>query len=532
LRDGKISHSFNTGNVYAVGNGDPVGGILGSSMYSPIVVNCYNMGDVYQMSPLYTGGTQSGGIIGRSYSGTISNCYNAGSVFAAAPNYPYVGGIAGFGGGSTTNSSISACVVLADEIRATTGGSNYYSYLIAQNGIKINNYALQGILGNATNDANRRITLAEARDKSTYDSSTEESLGWDFDTIWDIDPAINNGFPFFKEMPPVSPAGTRTVTFRPSGGAGVMPPDEVDYGQPYTIPPCAFTLEGFAFVGWATVSGGPVVYADGDTTPPVEYNLTLYAVWSRIVCTVAFDANGGAGVMPQGSVNYGAAYTLPPNAFVRANHTFGGWALTRGGPAVYADGAVVPEVAADLTLYAVWNLTNITFVSLTANGAANTVTTTELTLTFSDAVPGLSITDITVIGATKGALSGSGPVYTLTVSDIAAEGDVVTVSVASPEGYTITPAQLSTVVHKEAEPGTPGTLIINVKSLIVKLGKTMQIPYSWDGASPLVFSSTNASICGVTQDGLLVPMKAGTTAIMIKLSDGSLIYSLSVTVTL
>ena len=93
--------------------------------------------------------------------------------------------------------------------------------------------------------------------------------------------------------------------------------------------------------------------------------------------------------------------------------------------------------------------TDITFNSLTANGVANSITTTELTLTFSQAIPGLTADDITVIGgATKGTLSGNGPTYTLTVTDITADGADVSVEVKPPTGYTITPLSMSTKVYR------------------------------------------------------------------------------------
>jgi hypothetical protein len=60
-------------------------------------------------------------------------------------------------------------------------------------------------------------------------------------------------------------------------------------------------------------------------------------------------------------------------------------------------------------------------VSVTANGTATPlVATTELTLTFNTAITGLAATHITLgttpAGVTKGALSGSGPTYTLAIS--------------------------------------------------------------------------------------------------------------------
>jgi uncharacterized repeat protein (TIGR02543 family) len=78
------------------------------------------------------------------------------------------------------------------------------------------------------------------------------------------------------------------------------------------------------------------------------------------------------------------------------------------------------------------------FTGVTPNGST-AAATTQLTLTFSTAVPGLATGDITLsgsTGATRGALSGSGPTYTLTVSNVTASGSL-TVAVAR-SGLTIT----------------------------------------------------------------------------------------------
>ncbi len=54
------------------------------------------------------------------------------------------------------------------------------------------------------------------------------------------------------------------------------------------------TREDYTFMGWATKSGGNVVYADGEEIYS-ETDLTLYAVWSQAnyKYTIIFDANGG-----------------------------------------------------------------------------------------------------------------------------------------------------------------------------------------------------------------------------------------------
>jgi len=78
----------------------------------------------------------------------------------------------------------------------------------------------------------------------------------------------------------------------------------------------------------------------------------------------------------------------------------------------------------------------VLFSSVTANGS-DSQTTTQLTLTFSQAIPGLSANDITlsgVSGLTKGNLSGTGPTYTLPITVTA--GGTLNVAVAK-SGYTI-----------------------------------------------------------------------------------------------
>lgn len=83
----------------------------------------------------------------------------------------------------------------------------------------------------------------------------------------------------------------------------------------------------------------------------------------------------------------------------------------------------------------------VSFNDLTANGS-DTQTTTELTLTFDQEVPGLSAEDLVLMGAEKGALTeveGEPGKYTLAVSNLTvADKAVVTVTVRK-DGYNFTP---------------------------------------------------------------------------------------------
>jgi formylglycine-generating enzyme required for sulfatase activity len=93
--------------------------------------------------------------------------------------------------------------------------------------------------------------------------------------------------------------------------------------------------------------------------------------------------------------------------------------------------------------------TTVVFTNLTANGAYGAVTTTELTLTFDVDPATLTADDITVTGATKGSLSGTGTTRTLAISDITvADGAEVTVTINSPAGYSITGSPQTAVVYK------------------------------------------------------------------------------------
>lgn len=86
-----------------------------------------------------------------------------------------------------------------------------------------------------------------------------------------------------------------------------------------------------------------------------------------------------------------------------------------------------------------------------ANGASETENTTQLSLGFSYIPTTLTTEHITVHGATKGELSGTGRTKTLTISDITvANGEEVTVAIANPDGYNITPLSKTVAVYKAA----------------------------------------------------------------------------------
>ncbi len=103
----------------------------------------------------------------------------------------------------------------------------------------------------------------------------------------------------------------------------------------------------------------------------------------------------------------------------------------------------------DVTVYKE-ALNEIAFSALTANGASDTTTTDTLTLTFDEDPTDLAASDITVTGATKGALSGTGTSRTLAISSITvADSETVNVAIADNNGNTFSPTNRNVTVYKE-----------------------------------------------------------------------------------
>lgn len=94
--------------------------------------------------------------------------------------------------------------------------------------------------------------------------------------------------------------------------------------------------------------------------------------------------------------------------------------------------------------------TAVTFESaVQTGGTSGTANSTSLTLTFSVDPTTLTADNITVTGATKGALSVSGTTRTLAISNITvANGETVSVAIASPSGFTISGSPQMAVVYR------------------------------------------------------------------------------------
>ncbi|WP_353955425.1 InlB B-repeat-containing protein [uncultured Treponema sp.] len=82
---------------------------------------------------------------------------------------------------------------------------------------------------------------------------------------------------------PATPKVTYTVTFDANGGSGAMNPQIFTYGEPQNLSPNEFTMENKDFLGWAKTSGGSIAYDDNSGYTIGAADVTLYAVWGKLV---------------------------------------------------------------------------------------------------------------------------------------------------------------------------------------------------------------------------------------------------------
>ncbi len=142
----------------------------------------------------------------------------------------------------------------------------------------------------------------------------------------------------------------------PGAVSGTMSPQQILSGDTVPLNENKYKKDGYSFLGWATVSGGPVVYTDGDFYPKAgQDSKNLFAVWTENPThAISFDGNGGEGVNYSMSEKEGVLVNLLPNRFTKPGYSFSGWATSTTGSVTYPNQTSYRIGTADITLYAVW----------------------------------------------------------------------------------------------------------------------------------------------------------------------------------
>jgi len=225
--EGMITNCYSTG--YVTGDGR-AGGLIGLNTAS--ITNCYSSVNV-------TGNGYSGGLVGQNYEGVITNCYSTGNVTGTGS---YTGGLTGgadygaitkcYSTGNVTGTGYCTGGLLGHNFSPifscySTGnviGNNVAGGLIGENHIYsnlINCYSTGNVTGTGSytgglvgsGDATTNLTSfwdietsgqstsAGGTGKTTAQmkmQSTYTNAGWSFPDTWNINPNMNNGYPYLN----------------------------------------------------------------------------------------------------------------------------------------------------------------------------------------------------------------------------------------------------------------------------------------------------------------------------------------------
>ena len=397
----KITNCYNSGDILNY-QGEISGGIVGtggivnfcynkasivSLSYAGGIVGCYNFGfesdgnisNSYNVGDII-GGENSGGILGygRSYN-SLSYCYNSGNVS---------NGQEIVGGGSAdivncetfnTNNAKDLDWYLTPELWSEVwdfetiwtfvSGVNddmpILSYQLA------NSYSITYHPNGAS--GNEVVESKTGSESYTIRSNMFTRSGYNF-TGWNTE--ANGGGQSYSAGSSYSGLAnldlyaqwsriTYTITYNKnaSDATGSMANTTKYYGTNVTLRSNGFKRTGYSFAGWATSSGGAVVYANG-ATYSANASVTLYAKWTAHKYTVKFNGNGStSGSMSNQTFTYGTAQKLTSNAFKKTGFTFSKWTRNADGTGTsYTNGQSVKNLTstngAEINLYAQWTARN------------------------------------------------------------------------------------------------------------------------------------------------------------------------------
>ena len=179
------------------------------------------------------------------------------------------------------------------------------------------------------------------------------------------------------------------IKYDRNGGTGSMPDQTMQYDTPAKLTKNAFTREGYSFTGWCLgdASSGTEYTDEQSVTNLTESDngsVTMYAQWSPISYTIAFDKNrtDAIGTTSSMSMKFDVAKNLTANGFSSASSKFVGWNENADGTGTaYKDGQNVKNLTstdgATVTLYAIWS-TNTYTVSFVDGHDGTTITTARI----------------------------------------------------------------------------------------------------------------------------------------------------------
>lgn len=162
------------------------------------------------------------------------------------------------------------------------------------------------------------------------------------------------------------------VAFHSNDGDDVVRNQEFEYGKQGTLAlqSSLFSRTGYDFAGWALSAGsGEKAYDDGAAVMNLATAGTfdLYALWTPIEYTIAFDANGGSGTMaPMENIKYDTVTNLTKCGFTKQGVDFKCWTCAGRTFDDEAQVSNLTNLEGVVTMKAVWS--EKCYVEYDANG--------------------------------------------------------------------------------------------------------------------------------------------------------------------
>jgi uncharacterized repeat protein (TIGR02543 family) len=221
--------------------------------------------------------------------------------------------------------------------------------------------------------------------------------------------------------------GTSTVYQKYGTGWSTSSTGTFNLTNSITVP----TRTGYTFGGYYTATGGggtQIITAAGvmsGSASTFTANGTLYAKWTAITYTVAYNGNGNTGgSTAQSSHTYDVAKNLTANGFTRTGYSFTGWATSVSGAALYSNSQSVINLTATngetVNLYATWGANTYTINATAGSGGyispSGTVTVSSgnsQTFTFGQNTNCYEISQVLINGSPNSTAKSNGS-YTFT----------------------------------------------------------------------------------------------------------------------
>ena len=357
-----ISGCYNEGNVSGA---DDIGGITGRvsshSDTAETIINCYNNGDI-------TGPYIAGGIVGAGLSDGllyISNCFNTATVLSQAlklygTQEGYAGGICGYVSSeyiNITNSFNVGRVYCSNSAADCALGGILGSAISSSVDCVLSNNYFGGdctlSYGFGFDQSNEGCTFISTLNSQSYAKNREwytsqanwnSDLPWDFDNVWSINSAQNNGYPYLNIR---SYSYSIKYVIPSQLELSSSAPNTATYGEVVYIPSPTSVESGCSFAGWSAIDlnsftakyGGSYLtvttpWNNEDTVINSNYFLNLASVGQTVYLVANVQASSytvnvvyGNGTSNRTiSAEYDTAFNLPVP--VRAGYEFQGWRIS------------------------------------------------------------------------------------------------------------------------------------------------------------------------------------------------------------